>query len=73
MWAESKKWKWQDSIKNLRVRKESLSKKVALRYLRKKGGLVIKVVTSKSSYCLFGVKENWTTIENTKDLFLSLL
>lgn len=73
MWAESKKWKWQDSIKNLRVRKESLSKKVALRYLRKKGGLVIKVVTSKSSYCLFGVQENWTTIENTKDLFLSLL
>ena len=40
--AESKKWKWQVSIKNLRVRQESLSKKVALKYLRKKGGLVIK-------------------------------
>ena len=73
MWADSKKWKWQDSIKNLRVRKESLSKKVALRYLRKKGGLVIKVVTSKSSYCLFGVQEKFGAIENTKDLFLSLL
>ena len=55
MWAESKKWKWQDTIKNLRVGKESLSKKVALKNLRKKGGLVINVVTSKSSYCLFGV------------------
>lgn len=42
MWAESKKWKWQVSIKNLRVPQESLSKKVALKYLRKKGGLVIK-------------------------------